>query len=134
MEHFLPKESIDHLYWDVYKEALATLERKSFPATGDSIERRAFEVLQSKYNDDHIRALMCFRCGRIVLDTGSVRTQIEYKHGSWLYSLPKRTLEVNFSFARYTRRYRKPGTPLAPSGNMKECDIKTQTSMIGCCR
>ena len=96
LERFLPKEKIDHLYWDVYKEALATLERKSFPATGDSIERRAFEMLLSKYNDNHIRALMCFCCGRIVLDTGSVRTQIEYKHGSWLYSLPKRTLEVNF--------------------------------------
>ena len=112
------------IYWDVYKEALATCERQGFPAVGLSVDRRAFEYATQVYQDDRIRSLICFACARICLDTGGVRSQIEYKLGGWVFSIPGSSLLNKFSFAEYTRRYRKPGTPLAPAGSGARNDIR----------
>ena len=44
--------------WDVYKEALAVQERRSVPAVGAAVDRRAFEATLGRYNDDNIQALI----------------------------------------------------------------------------
>ena len=74
--------------WDVYQEALAVQERRTVPAVGAAIDRRAFEATLERYNDDKICALICFSCARICLNTGCSRSDIEYVAGSWLLHRP----------------------------------------------
>ena len=103
--------------WDVYKQALAIQERRCIPATGVSIDRRVFEYTLQIYNDKTVRSLICCACARIRLDTGGPRSDIEFKKGAWLFSLPKGSLHKNFSMAEFTKRYRQSGTPLANRGD-----------------
>ena len=74
--------------WDVYQEALAVQERRTVPAVGAAIDRRAFEATLERYNDDRIQSLICFVCARVCLNTGASHSEIEYRPGSWLVSLP----------------------------------------------
>ena len=78
----------EHLVWAVYKEALAVQERRSVPAVGAAIDRRAFEATLERYNDDRIQSLICFVCARVCLNTGASHSEIESRPGSWLVSLP----------------------------------------------
>ena len=102
--------------WDVYKAALSVQERRSIPLVGPSTERRAFEYTARVYNDDTIRSLICFACAQIKVDTGRLRSAIDFRSGIWLFTLPPGSLTKNFSMAEFSRRYRRPGTPLAASG------------------
>ena len=77
--------------WDVYKEALAVQERSRVPVVGAAVDRRAFETTLEVYNDDSIRSLICFVCARVCLHTGSARSAIAYRRGSWLLTLPTGT-------------------------------------------
>ena len=103
--------------WDVYKQALAIQERRCIPATGVSIDRRVFEYTLQIYNDKTIRSLICSACARVRLDTGGPRSDIEFKKGACLLSLPRCSLHKNFSMAEFTKIYRQSGTPLANRGN-----------------
>ena len=102
--------------WDIYKEALAVQERRSIPVTGASVERRSCEHTAHVYNDDTIRALICFACARVKVDTGRIRSKIKFCSGRWLFSLPSGSLTKNFSMREFSRRYRRSGTPLADRG------------------
>ena len=75
--------------WDVYKEAIAVRERQKFPDVGVSTDRRTFDYTCAVLNDQTIKSLICFACARIVVATGGVRSQIEFKPASWLLRLPK---------------------------------------------
>ena len=68
--------------WDIYKQALAIQERLRYPDVGVSVDRRAFEYTTHVYRNDYIRSLVCFTCARVCLDTGGVRSAIEYHTGS----------------------------------------------------
>ena len=76
------------LAWDVYKEALSVQERRSVPAVGPAMDRRAFEATQERYKDERMCALICFSCARICLNTGGSRSDSEYVPGMWLARLP----------------------------------------------
>ena len=102
--------------WDVYKQALAVRERQTLPAVGAAVDRRAFDQTLQVYTDDRVRALMCFGCARICLDTGGPRSHIEYKRGGWLLALPTGSLKKNFSKAEFEKRYQQLGSPLASRG------------------
>jgi len=93
-EQKTPKE--DRL-WDVYNEAIAVRERETFPVSGCSVDRRAFEYTQQVFNDDSIRSLICCVCARILLDTGSIRSHIRFKKGTWFFQLPRGSLKNKFS-------------------------------------
>ena len=74
--------------WDVYKEGLAVQERRRVPVVGAAVDRRAFETTMEVYNDDSIRSLICFVCARVCLHTSGAHSQINYRPGEWLLSLP----------------------------------------------
>ena len=93
--------------WDIYKEALAVQERCSIPVAGPSVERRVFEYMAHVYNDDRVRALICFACARVKVDTGRTNSAIGYRTGRWLFSLPSGSLLKNFSMVEFTQRYRE---------------------------
>ena len=84
--------------------------------TGPSVERRTCARTAHVYNDECIRALICFACARVKVSTGRIRSAIAFRTGKWLFSLPPGSLTKNFSMAEFTRRYRKSGTPLAECG------------------
>ena len=67
---------------------------------GPAVDRRAFEHTLEGYSDDRIRALMCFACARICLDTGGARSHIEFVTGGWLLALPSGSLKKNFAMMR----------------------------------
>ena len=103
--------------WDVYKQALAVKERETIPAVGAAIDRRAFECTVQRYNDHSTKALVCFSCARICLDTGGARSSIELLEGGWLLTLPAGSLVKNFSKSEFERRYQQPGSPLSHRGH-----------------
>ena len=98
--------------WDVYKQALAVRERQNIPMVGAAVDRRAFEHTIQVYNDDCVRALICFVCARICLDSGCARSHIRYYDGAWLLQLPRGSLKKNFSKAVFEERYQQHGSPL----------------------
>ena len=51
------------------------------------------------------------------MDTGRIRSDIAFRTGEWLFSLPPGSLVKNFSMAKFTERYRKSGTPLTDRGH-----------------
>ena len=77
----------EHYVWDVYPEALAVQERSGVPAVGAAIDRRAFETTLELYNGEQIKALICFCCARVCVQTPGVRSDIEFRPVSWLLSL-----------------------------------------------
>ena len=85
--------------------------------TGPSVDRRTFERTAHAYNDERVRALVCFACARVKVDTGRIRSAIAFRTGKWLFSLPPGSLVKNFSMAEFTRRYRKSEAPLADPGS-----------------
>ena len=99
------------------KEALAVRERETFPQVSLAVDRRSFEYTCAVFNDARIKALVCFACARIQLDTGGVRSRISMYSGDWLLNLPEGSLKKNFSMDLFSKRYRKSGSPLAFSGN-----------------
>ncbi len=100
----------------LYKAALSAQERCSIPVAGASVDRRAFEYTGHVYNDECIRSLVCFACAQVKVDTGRIRSAIEFRSGRWLFSLPRGSLVKNFAMGEFTRRYRQDGSPLAPRG------------------
>ena len=74
--------------WDIYKEALSVKERMTTPIAGPSVDRRVFQYTSYVYNDHRIRSLICFSCAQIKLDTGRIRSDIEFCSGTWLFALP----------------------------------------------
>ena len=113
---FEKKTPADHRLWDVYNEAIAEQERDAFPVVGCSVDRRAFEYTQKVFNDTSIRSLICCVCARILLDTGGIRSHIDFFSGNWFFKLPKGSLKKNFSMEVFTERYRQTGSPLAYTG------------------
>ena len=102
--------------WDLYKAACSVRARNTIPIVGASTERRVFEYTAHVFNDHRIKSLMCFACAQIKVDTGSIRSDIEFRNGRWLFSLPKGSFKKNFSSTVFADRYRQSGTPLAPAG------------------
>ena len=118
------------LMWDVYKGALSAQERRCFPIAGFSVERRVFEYIAHVYNDERIRSLICFACAQIKVDTGRIRSAIEFRSGRWLFCLPRGSLIKNFAMGEFTKRYRAPGLPwlrLAAHGLLQNA----RTSLTG---
>ena len=103
--------------WDLYKEAIAVLERRGVPVVGPSVDRRATDHLVQMYNDQRVKSLICFACAQIKVDTGGCRSDIEYCSTKWLLTAPPKAIWKNFSIEEFEKRYCKPGTPLARSGN-----------------
>ena len=99
--------------WDTYKLALSCKEQSSIPIVGASVDRRMFEVLQATYNDRTIRVLMCFCCPTKKVDTGRIRSKIEFCSVAWFLSAGADAIMKNCSMARYSARFRMSGTPLA---------------------
>ena len=109
--------NIEDLYWDLYKEAIAVKERSNVPIVGPSVDRRATDHLVQMFNDQKIKSLICFACAQIKVDTGVCRSEIEYVSAKWLLNVPPKVLWKKFSMEEFQKRYCKPGTPLARSGN-----------------
>ena len=103
--------------WDLYKAALSVQERQTIPVAGVSVDRRVFEYTYHVYNDECIRSLICFSCAQIKVDTGHLRSEIGFRSGRWLFSLPPGSLVKNFSMEQFTQRYRQSGSPLALRGS-----------------
>ena len=110
---FVGPENAKQKEWDIYKEACSVQERQNVPVTGPSVDRRTCERTAHVYNDECVRALICFACARVKVDTGRMNSAIRFITGKWLFSLPPGSLVKNFSMAEFTRRYRTPGSPLA---------------------
>ena len=70
------------------------------------------EYTMQVYNDKSIKALICCVCACVRVDTGGVRSQIEFRSGSWFFKLPRGSLKKN-SMNIFAQRYRQPGSPLA---------------------
>jgi hypothetical protein len=104
------------LVWDLYKQALAVLERRGVPAVGPSVDRRTFEHVVQVYNDEAIKGLICFACAQIHVATGRCRTKIAFRTTSWLLAMSADALRKNFSMAVFEERYCCSGTPLAARG------------------
>ena len=77
----------EELVWDVYKGALSAQGSRCFPIAGFSVERRVFEYTAHVYNDERIRSLICFACAQIKVDTGRIRSAIDFRSGRWLFLL-----------------------------------------------
>ena len=119
---FEPDHAQMHL-WDFYKGALSVQERLRTPLAGATIDRRVFTQLAHVCNDDRIRSLMCFLCSQIKLDTGRIRSEIEFRSARWLFSLPAGSLIKNFSMHKFNAKYRQPGSPLACRGPDHSADF-----------
>ena len=104
---YIEKNRMEELMWDLYKEALSVQERQQIPSVGYSVERRTFKYATHVYNDNRIRSLICFACAQIKVDTGRIRSAIEYRSGRWLFSLPKGSLTKKFSMAEFEKIYRQ---------------------------
>ena len=89
-------EKAKQFEWDIYKEACSVQERRTIPVTGPSVERRTCERTAHVYNDECVRALICFACARVKVDTGRIRSDIAFRTGEWLFSLPPGSLVKNF--------------------------------------
>ena len=112
----MPKNAGD-ISWGLYKAALSIKERQQIPIVGPSVDRRAFEHTSHVYNDDRIRSLICFACAQVKLDTGRIRSAIEFRSGTWFFSLPKGSLTKNFSMDEFRRLYCQSGSPFAFRGS-----------------
>ena len=112
---FAPDDVQMHL-WDFYTGALSVQERLRTPMAGATIDRRVFTQLAHVCNDDRIRSLMCFLCSQVKLDTGRLRSDIEFRNARCLFSLPVGSLIKNFSMHKFNAKYRQPGSPLAYRG------------------
>ena len=128
--HALPDATLwdgsDARLWDVYKAALGIQAKKRFPTVVFSIERRVFEYVRHIYNDSRIRALICFACARIKVDTGRLRSDICFVKGEWFFRLPKGSFTKNFSMNKFMERYGQAGSPLAPKrGSTQSNNIRT---------
>ena len=71
--------------YDFYCEAISSVERRTVPTVGYSIDRRCFELTAMHYNDDNIKSLMCLICGQIKPMTPGPRSMIEMYRGTWLF-------------------------------------------------
>ena len=111
-EPLIGRQAADSSLWDLYKQAIAVVERRSIPSVGMSVDRRVFEHLVQVYNDRCIRSLICFCCAQIKVDTGRCRSRIQFRTGTWLMGVPWQSLQKNFSMSQFERRYCKR-TPLS---------------------
>lgn len=95
----------------------SNIERRKVPIVGPSVDRRATDYLVQMFNDQKIKSLLCFACAQIKVDTGGCRSEIKYMSTRWLLTIAPKVLSKNFSMDEFQKRYCKPGTPLAQSGN-----------------
>ena len=92
--HALHQKSTAGWNMSWYMYAIRILERERVPAHGISIERRTMQIVSAAFNDDLIKALVCFCCGQIYtswIGTGLVKTHPEEEksaivivRGDWL--------------------------------------------------
>ena len=118
----LQEESLLAWAWDLYKLAIAGIERSQVPVVGASVDRRTQDHLAQVYNDVKIRSLICFCCAQVKPDTGRCRSQIGFRNGRWLFGVSTSCLRRNFLMSEYEKEYRKSGTPLAIIGNNRSHD------------
>ena len=119
----MPECDVSGHVWDLYKEALSVRERAAVPYAGVWNDRRCFQYTSYVFNDQRIRSLMCFGCAQIKLDSGGIRSEIEFRSGSWLFTCPPGMLYKCFGMSLYEERYRQPGTALALVGNQSTSDV-----------
>ena len=124
-ENMLPDYDLPPLLWAFYKGALSVQERCTIPIAGPSVGRRTFQATSYVYSNARIRSLICFTCNQIKLDTGRIRSEIEFRSGSWFFSLPIGSLKKCHSMFVFGERYRQPGTALAMIGNMSDHDVSS---------
>ncbi|MDA8609317.1 hypothetical protein N9L19_00220 [bacterium] len=60
----------EYFVWDVYTAALAVQERRSVPVVGAAVDRRSSQSTLEVYKDDRIKALICFCCAQVCLNSG----------------------------------------------------------------
>ena len=94
-----------------YKQAIAVKEREKVPTVGPAIDRRSINHTLVAYNDERIKALICFACARIRVTTGGARPHIEYLTGDWLLALPPGSLWKNFAKQEFDVRYANQERP-----------------------
>ena len=121
----MPDGEIADKLWDFYKAGLSIQERNTTPIAGISVDRRCFQHTSYVYSNHRIRSLVCFCCAQIKLDTGRIRSDIEFRSGAWLFNLPKESLQKCFSMAVFDERYRQSGTALALCGNSTHQDLRS---------
>ena len=76
-------------------------------------------IRDSIYNDERIHSYVCFACAQIKVDTGGCRSDIEYSPAVYLFKLPQRTLQHNFSYSVYRDKYCKD-SPLSFCGSPQQ--------------
>ena len=99
------------IYIDYYQEAIAVIERSQMPRVGYSNDRRVFDHLTTVFNDDKIKALVCFMCAQIKTDTKESNSDISMMKGSDLRSIPGSVLEPNMGYNLHQKRC---GTSVPP--------------------
>ena len=76
-----------------------------------------FEYTTHVFNDSCVRSLICLTCAQVKVDTGRIRSEIQFVSGRWLFELPPGSLHKNFSMQVFRQRYCQSGTPLAHRGS-----------------
>ena len=66
---------------DDYKAAMSFRERRTHQVAGPSVDRRTCEYTLQLYNGEMVRSLKRGCCVCIKVDTGHLRTDIEFKTG-----------------------------------------------------
>ena len=112
--HFSIARPLDFVY-----SAMSIIERRQIPSIGMATTRRALRQLTKVYNDDTIKALVCFVCGEIHTtmrgpepfeedSLGSAESSIQYINREWLRVIEERypgSLLNNCSYELWEQRY-----------------------------
>ena len=118
---FLPNIVARACAWDIYREAQAVQERKKWPTVGAAIDKRIFAYTIAVYNDEKIKAHICFACAGSFPKTSRICSDIMISSGHWLFSFSNKCLRDHFSWALFRRRSVAPGLPLHPL-SAQDCD------------
>ena len=107
----LPKRPDD--VWAIYKHALEIKAREETPVVDEVADRRLVEYTMQQYNDDMIKALICFNCACVKVDTGGIRSEIVFFRATLLFQkLEPGIFTKNYSMEIFNARYRTSGTAL----------------------
>ena len=95
-QHFSKASPLDFVY-----NAMSVIERRQIPCIGMATTRRALRHLTTVYNDEAIKALVCFVCGEIHCtmrgpepfeeeSTQCAQSSIEYMGRDWFRAIEAR--------------------------------------------
>ena len=108
----------DKVWFDMYRGAISSIERRQVPAIGLAKDRQVLRKLtKHRYNDEEICSLVCFVCGQIKTKTPSKNSHIGWQVPGWFANIPKasKTLDNNCGWDHWCKQYgNKP--PLSTYG------------------